>query len=539
MGTDLLFSDRERRQAKALEIKALDDVLSFPRLAYWNYDACEYHKDLGPQVDCQYQLCGGDLFSHQRVGLTWLYAVQKGLLADDTGIGKTLQILALLALLKEKHELRRRAVIVPTSPATKQWGKEIARWVPGIRSLVVNSRMPKAKREQAYATSWDCLVIGDRLLLSDIEFLEKIAPFDVVVSDDVDPLLKPDNETHKTFMRLAEGAKYSFTVNATVIQTDLAQLHSAYKPAGGYDIFGSLENFEARYRKTEYVKRFDERTGKTTRRREKSGWKHVDEMRAKMAPYILKRKATELTDVRMPMVMPPTIEWLEMSQAQRIRYQELQEGVMRLIRDEGEHVKHVTALAKFTYGQQICAGLPALGEPDGPGASPKLDRLFYLLNTVWADRKTIVYVKNVGMVKAAIARAHSFGYDCALIWGQKQNDKQREEQKEKFWFDPNCRFLIGTTALERGHNLQISNNVCAIDQQLNPARMYQLLGRSKRAGSSHDRVWMTSFMMTETQEEKYNDIQRERQAVADVMFGEQNELFEALPPLRLLQLMTP
>lgn len=533
--TDFVLTDDQRRLATALKIKGLDDVLSFPKMAYWNYNACAHHQDVGPQIDCAWRACGGDLFSHQRVGTTWLLAVKNGLLADDPGVGKTLQILALMAILKEKNELRRRAIIVPNTPAVGQWGDEIARWVPGLRSTVIDSSLLADKRINKYSTPWDVLVIGYHLLIKDVDTLVGLGPYDLVVSDDVDPLLKHSNATHEALRKLSQGSKFAFTLNATPLQIELEQLHGALVPVGGYDIFDSLEMFKLRYRKREKV--FDETTGK--KKWADTGYKNVTEFKEKIRPILLRRKATELTDIRMPDLMPPQIEWLEMSSLQRTRYEELQAGIMRLIREEGETIKHINALAKFTYGQQICAGLPALGEPDGPGASPKMDRLFHRLNGVWSDRKSIVFVKNVGMVKAAIHRSAESGFGCAMVWGQKQNAKQRKEQVERFWDDPDCRILIGTTSLERSLNLQVANNVVALDTHLNPARMKQILGRARRAGSAHDRVFFTSYMMLGTQEEKYNDALRRRQAMSDVALDDQSELYEALPPLQLLQLMTP
>lgn len=532
-----LASDLEQRLALADKIKGLGDV-RMPKLAYWNYEACENHKDVGPQVDCRFRKCGGDLFSHQRVGTCWLYAVQKGLLADDPGVGKTNQILALIALLKERNELRRRAVIIPNTPAVGQWAQEAARWIPNVKTVFVDSSLKRAERIDLYASEWDLLIIGSHLIINDKQFLENLAPFSLVVNDDVDPLLTHDNKTHRAIRDISKGATRSFTVNATTLQVRLQQLHAAFVPIDGYDIFGSLKRFEAHHVKTRLVSELNDK-GKIVSYRKKVGYKNMNELRTKIRSRYMRRKATELTDIRMPVLMPPVIEWFEMSATQRARYSELQNGVIRIIRDEGVQVKHATALTKFNYGQQICAGLQALGEPDLPGSSPKLDRLFHQLNTVWADRKVIVFVKNVGMVKAAINRVGQSDFDAAILWGHKMNNRQKEEQKSKFWEDENCRLLIGTTALERSHNLQCANTVVALDTHLNPARMQQILGRAKRSASPHDRVFMFTYLMTDTQESKYLQILRERQAVADFVWEEENDLYESLSALELLELITP
>lgn len=536
MTTDLILSQRERRLATANRVKLLDDV-SFPHLQYWNYSACAHHTEIGPQVDCVYRACGGDLFSHQRVGASWLYAAHFGLLADDTGVGKTNEILALIALLKQSSELYQRALLIPNSPAVKQWASECARWIPGIKVIAVNGDIPKPRRIELYSSDFDVLIAGIHIAINDRAELERLAPFDLVASDDVDPLLDSSNASHRAIVALSRNATRSFTVNATVLQTRLTQVHSALVPAGGYDVFGDLNRFESRFVRKENVTEFV--NGKKKKRRIVTGTKNTEELKEKFKGMYLRRKATELTDVRMPMLMPPVVEWFDLTPLQREKYTELQEGVLRILREEGESVKHLTALTQWLYGQQICAGMPALGEPDGPYASPKLDWLFNRLSTEWQDRKTIVFVKNVGMVRAALSRARELEIGAAMIWGQKQNSEQREAQKNKFWQDPDCKFLIGTTALERSHNLQVANTVVNLDTHLNPARMHQILGRSRRAGSPHDRVFVFTLLTRDTQEETYMQVLQERQALADNVFDETNELYEALPPFQLLRMMTP
>lgn len=530
-------TQREKTIDIAERIKTLSDITMLP-LKYWNYSACPTHEDIGPQVDCNKQQCGGDFFSHQRVAIMWLYTIKHGLLADDPGCGKTNSILGLIALLKERNELNKRAVIIPQTAAVGQWESEVHRWLPGIKAIAVDGSMTKKNRIALYSQNWDVLIIGSHAAINDKRELELMGPFDLVANDDVDALLTHDNATHKAITKISESATRSFTVNATVLQIRMDQLHAALVPAGGHDVFGSHIAFKNRYERKELVTKYNDKGRKVTSR-EFTGYRRIPELRTKLKPLYLKRKATELTDIRMPMLMPPEVKWFDMSPLQRAKYDELQQGILRLVREEGEHIKHVNVLTQFLYGQQICAGLPALKEPDGPGASPKLDWLFHHLQTVWADRKVIVFVKNVDMVRATIQRARAADINMAMIWGQKQTKEQREIEKTRFREDPLCRLMIGTTSIERSHNLQAANTVVALDTHLNPKRMEQILGRARRAGSSNDRVFMFTLLMKDTQEEKYLKVLAQRQAISDTVFEEETGLYEKLSTLELLQLMAP
>jgi SNF2 family DNA or RNA helicase len=533
-GRSVLLRTEDLRTARAQSIKGARDI-NLPSLKFWNYDACAAHPE--PRVDCEYRACGGELFAHQRVGVMWLYVRQSGLLADLPGVGKTNQVLGLAALLKERGELTNRMLIVCQTPAVLQWLAEAQRWVPKLRSDAVYTGLTKKHRINKYVQDWDLMVVGYHMLLQDWKMLEK---FEVgcLVIDDVDPLLNHETKTHQTLVRLAQNAERCVVLNATSIQTKLEQVHAALLPAGGFDVFGSLSQFERRYVRKELSREMT-RSGRVYTREVITGYKNGEELRQKLGPLYLRRKYEDLTDIRMPTLMPPQHVWLELHPEQRKKYAELQQGVLRLKTEEGEKLRHAQALAKVTYGQQICAGLPALGEADGPQASVKLDWLLHQTQHSWADRKVVAFIKNLDLVAAAEQRFAAVGIETAKIWGRHANAQHRAAEIQRFWKDPKCRVLLGTSAIERSLNLQNANILVNVDTILNPARMHQLAGRIRRAGSAHSHIWVFNLFCRDTQEEKYLSVLQRRQGMADYTWGEESELYEALSPLELLSLITP
>lgn len=510
--------------------------IKFPPLRYWNYDACRWHDE--PKVDCEYEACGGDLFTHQRVGITWLYLNKRGILADVPGAGKTNHILGLCALLKERSELTGRAIVVCQPGAVLQWRNEAARWTPRLNVEV--GLGDRSQRVQRYAGNWDVLVIGYQMLLRDLEVVCRIQP-DVIVSDDVDPLRNEVTATHRAINRVGRNASRAVVINATPLQIRLQEMYNSSVLVGGTEIFGSLRAFERRYVRQEATSVFNMHTGKRMKKFTTVGYKNGTEYREKIAPIYLRRNYDDLTDIRMPDIAPPETVWLEMHPAQRKKYTELQEGVIELLRGNTREIKHATALTKVTYGQQICAGLPALKEADGPEASIKLDWLMEKLTHDWYDQKIIVFIKNVGMIAALEKRCAKEKIGVAKFWGQGREAKMevRAEEQKRFWDDPNCKVAIGNTAMERSLNLQVSNIVVNVDTLLNPARMHQILGRSRRAGSRHERVFTFTLLCTDSQEAGYKRVLRERQGIVDFTWGEETDLFGKLSPLELLTLIKP
>lgn len=534
----LLLTEDEIRAERAERIKRASDV-RLPELRYWNYSPCAAHAHLeAPKVDCEYRACGGEFFDHQRVGVSWLYMRKRGLLADVPGAGKTNQILGLAALLKERGELTDRMLIVCQTPAVLQWLEEARRWVPKLKVDAAYTGLTKSQRVNKYVQDWDLMIIGYHMLLKDWKMLEK---FEVgtVVTDDVDPLLNHDNQTHSRIVGLSAGADRSIVINATTIQTKLQQIHAATLPIGGFEVFGSLPSFERRYVRKEMFREMT-RSGRIITKELTVGYKNGTELKSKLGPMVLRRTYDDLTDIRMPTIMPPQHVWLELHPEQQARYKELQDGVIRLKREEGETVKHAAALAKVTYGQQICSGLQALGEEDTPQGSIKLDWLMDKIDGgPFEDRKVVCFIKNIGLVKAFGQRLDKAGIGYGRVWGKETSAKHRQAEISRFWKDPKCRVFMGTASIERSLNLQVANIVVNVDTHLNPARMQQILGRVRRAGSRHDHVFVFNLFTRDTQEERYLDVLQKRQAVADYVWDDENQLYEALTPIEMLNLITP
>lgn len=530
----VLLTEEDERVAAIERIAGAKDI-QLPHLKYWNYEACPGHQAVGPQPDCEFRACGGELFKHQKVGVVWAYFARKGLLADDPGLGKTNTVLGLLALLKERGELNNRALLIVQTPAVRQWIREARRWCPGVNFAGITGDLSKLERSQVYAENWDALIIGFHVALRDEFLLGKLGPFAFVMSDDVDPLLDHENKTHKMVVNLSEGAERSLTLNATVLQVRLEQLHAALMPSGGVRTFGSVKSFKRDYVRVE--RRTFIKSGRRIRVNQMVGYKNLNLLREKLRGMVLRRRDTDVDDIRMPVLAPPSMVWLELSARQKEAYAALQRDALMLKRESG--LTHAKAQAKFMYGQMICAGMPALGEEDSIDASPKLDWILHHLTTVWKDRKVVVFMKNVGLVKAFEQRCLKAGIGVAKVWGVKQNDLARQQEQDRFWNDPKCRVLIGTTAVERSLNLHVANIVVCVDTHLNPARMKQILGRVKRAGSKFKTVYMFTLLMSDTQEEGYEKILSQRQALNDAVFDEETGMYAKLSPMELLNLITP
>lgn len=543
----LLGPPQVRRWRNASKIKEMEDI-SIPPLEVWNYKACDKHEE--PTASCVWHKCGGEPFRHQRITSSFSYAARKTIVGNNTGTGKTLSALLTLALAHHYGEKVRALIVVPTT-AVEQWHAETTRWVPGFKTLSIPSKTSKRDRLEKYAAQWNILIMGYHAFSRDIKHLTKVG-VEQVVADDIDPALRTGNATFQALIELTDPASIVIIQNATSLQTHLSQLYAASALIGGEDVFGSEKNFM-----TLYVKR--DKVWVTTGPEEKKrvyravGYQNLNHFKNKFDPMFVRFTYEDIADdIQIPDLMTEQV-YLPMSSKQRTRYEELQTGVRTILNDKSmpANTKAVNALAAFTIGSQICAGTFALKttsggyEPDGDGASPKLDWIMNKLMADWTDEKVVVYAKFRGSITSLQGRLDAEDVKYSTIWGAVTDPKERQEEMNRFWQDPETRVMIISVSGERSLNLQNAKVIVMWDLQLNPARVTQIAGRVRRVGSTHDRVYVFQLLHENTQEDRYMAALSSRQALFDFVFeedtedGDDNMLIQKLDPEELLRLIRP
>lgn len=520
-----------KRMAVANKIRTVKDF-QLPDLKYFNSSPCSEHENLDPTC----QQCGVVFRKHQRVGIAWLFTAGAGLLADSVGTGKTIQAAGTTALIKESGKLDAggKILVVCRPSAVPQWNMQLNRLLKDVKVIVADGT--KAKRiEKYHDASWEICVMGYQMLINDLERLDNFEIEGLFV-DDVDPLRNGDTSTAYAINRISRYTSHKYILTGTPLQKRLHDLYHVLQPLNVRDILGSPMAFERRYVQKDLVSEVSS-TGNITTKRKVTGYKHLPEFKEKIAHLTLRRTADDIDDVDLPAVIPSNV-FLEPYAAQMTKYRELQQGVLSIIRDQGAEVKQATAIAKFLYGAQICGGLAMLGENDGPGTSVKLDWVEEkLVDGDLSDEKTVVFINFRNGVRALQARLNRAGVGYATIWGETKNNAARFEEQQRFWNDPACKVMIGTTSIEQSLNLQVARHLINVDMIMNPSRMEQLAGRIRRDGSKYRSVYVHNLLTVGTQEERYLPALKREQALIDYVWDSKSELFEALSPLELLTMI--
>lgn len=540
--------------AEAAEvIRTSYDVTEMPPMRHFNASPCDDHSHLqDPDPLCM--RCGVKLRRHQRVAIMWLWLVRKGLIADPVGTGKTIICAGLFSILSETGELGRgrgggRALVICEPTAMRQWQRQLRRMVPGLVTELAEGSA--RQRSDKYAEPWDVLIIGHQMVLRDVNQLQHFG-ITTIVADDVDPLRHSETKTAWAIKRLGQDRHECSRIvllNATPLQKKLLELYDTLSQIGGYaeHRLGKRSEFERKYliKEPTVIYTHNPRTRRVAQRRvmQVVGYRRLEEFQQRIAPMVMRRSLADIDDVELPTIQPDNI-WLDLHPAQRAKYEELQQGVLELIRSGDRN--RVVARNKLLYGQQICEGLSVVGESDGPGMSVKFDWIMNRLTGDWSGEseddsgeKVVIFCQYKDGIRSLSARFHAAGIDHEIIWGEERRSRIRDASLERFREAPGCRVLLGTSAIEKSLNLQVARHLVNVDQLPNPARMTQLSGRIRRDGSRFRTVYVHNLLTVDTHEERALSVLEQEAALASAVWQEEDQLFRQLTPLQLLTLVTP
>ena len=105
---------------------------------------------------------------YQRDGVRWLWLLSRlglgGCLADDMGLGQTVQVLALLLLLKQQRAISGPHLLVVPASLLANWKAEAERFAPSLRVLVAHPSVTPA--EELSALGPDALAGYDLVVVS-------------------------------------------------------------------------------------------------------------------------------------------------------------------------------------------------------------------------------------------------------------------------------------------------------------------------------------------------------------------------------------
>jgi superfamily II DNA or RNA helicase len=452
----------------------------------------------------------GHLRDYQREGLGWMKFLERmsfgGCLADDMGVGKTAQVLALLETRRElrvKGELNRPSLVVMPRSLVFNWQEEAARFTPQLRLLDYTG----AERGAESFEDFDVVLTTYGTLRRDAPRLKDIE-FDYLILDEAQAVKNSGTESAKA-VRLLQGS-HRLALSGTPVENHLGELFSLFEflnpgMLNAANVFkiagGGLRNV---------------------------GEESLTLLAHALRPFILRR-----TKEQVARELPPKTEqtiYCEMKPPQRKLYNELREHyrntLLGKIAREGMAKAKIQVLeALLRLRQAACH--PALIDAKRAGdASAKMDVLLAQLREVTSEgHKALVFSQFTSFLKIVRKHLDEEGVVYEYLDG---STRDRKAPVDRFQNDPACKlFLISLKAGGLGLNLTSAGYVFLLDPWWNPAVEAQAVDRAHRIGQTQQ-VFAYRLIARDTVEEKVLDLQKTKRDLASAIISQDNSVIKNL-----------
>jgi len=404
---------------------------------------------------------------YQQQGLAWLKFIHDmrsgGILADQMGMGKSLQTIAILGLVKQIDANLRALIVCPTS-LTSQWIGEIAKFTPSIRTFLWHGAERASFKEEAMSA--EILVTSYPILVRDEDFFRDL-PFDYVVLDEAQVIKNPRGATAKAAKKLRSVRRLALT--GTPVSNRLSDLWALFDFVNP-DLLGSAQDFEERY------------AGPIGEGDSVMAYR----LRQAVRPFMLRRTKEEVN-----IDLPSKVEidrFCDMTETQRQFYDAIHREVVAWVkgeiqRSEGKSA-HMHILTGITRLRQAACDIRLIdreGTYDPGESSGKMRVLREIVEScVAGGHKVLIFssfTEVLGIVRQTLDQD---GVSYEYLDG---STKDRGDRVDHFQNDPSCSaFLISLKAGGTGLNLTAADVVIHMDPWWNPAAEDQATDRAHRIG---------------------------------------------------------
>ncbi|SDE86516.1 DEAD/DEAH box helicase [Phytopseudomonas seleniipraecipitans] len=436
---------------------------------------------------------------YQLQGLGWMQALRElnvgGVLADDMGLGKTLQTLAHILLEKQHGRLQQPALIVMPTSLIPNWQDEAARFAPTLKVLALHG----SKRRSLFKRidEHDIVLTTYALLPRDLKALAA-QRFHLLILDEAQSIKNPRSKA-----ALAAGqiiANQRLCLSGTPLENHLGELWSLFNfLMPGW--LGDSKGFTRDYR-TPIEKHGNEQ--------------RLAHLRGRIKPFVLRRKKEQVARE-----LPPKteiIQWVELTPAQRDRYEILRLAMDRKVREEitrqGLARSQIVILEALLRLRQVCCDLRLLNDAPEDLASSDSGKLGSLLEMLEAligeGRRVLLFSQFTSMLALIETELLARGIAYAKLTGSTRDRRTPVQQFQAGQFPV---FLISLKAGGSGLNLTAADTVIHFDPWWNPAAEAQASDRAYRIGQDKP-VFVYKLIARGSVEEKIQQLQHAKASLA-------------------------
>jgi len=514
---------------------------------------------------------------YQTIGCLHFLLLNRMILGDSAGLGKTLQTIAGYVSVLAKNP-GMKLLVATSKSARNQWAEEFDKFTEGISVHVLQEKYAVSKDGKKYGTpkelkakgitydtlsGFDCrkaqydhvdaqvFITGYYPIREDYQFLIKNRlPDYMVVYDECQEFKNFESKVHFGAKAIADNALRVYGLSATIIKNRLDEAYSIFKVIVP-GIFGSENKFKKEFaiqKKVKIGKRFVNKV---------VGYRNLKTFKERIDPYFLIRKtrdvASELPhliskkiivdmvpsqrnlyaqalsgDLYRKIVEAKYFEIKEYVDGKEEREEELtekEEKALKLISRRYEESLTKEGLEKnkvaaLSYCQMVSNGPSWLSGIDFDGESAKEEEFRRLFNQELSDEKTIVFTRFKRGIPRLEAILDELGIQHVKVTGDvkgSDRDKARIDFQDT---DKDIRVILITQAGSAALNLQCANVLLFYDTPWSYGDLYQTIGRAQRIGSIHPHIYLLHMVSRNSIDEHVLKILKNKKDLINDIMGD-------------------
>lgn len=449
------------------------------------------------------------LLKHQKEGSQWLwdlYQLRLGaILADEMGLGKTLQMLGFLSCLRDKKELQKSVVVVPTS-LLYNWIEEEKKFKLHLPIGVLNG-LDGQELEAALTKPEDSLFLTTYgYLIENAEAFQKVN-WNVVIFDEAQALKNITSQRTAAAKKLK--ARFKVCLTGTPMENNYVEFFSLCDLVVP-GCLGDLGSFRREFRSLEVRSDL------------------IRELKLTSKPLLLRRTKKQV-ELNLPEKYLHQIH-LPFEHQQKDIYKQMAMGfskqVEKLINDHGESKAQISMFSALMRLRQICSDPAAVPGVQYKGIPAKIEHFFNSIEEHLENGESVIvftqFLATLERLKKELSLRKIEHY---LLKGS-ISSQERLRIIGDFNKSENPAVMLMTLKTGGvGLNLTKASVVYHLEPWWNPAVENQATDRAHRMGQTKN-VRVFNLLIEGSLEQKISELKVRKQAAFDKLFSNQEETID-------------
>ena len=453
----------------------------------------------------------GNLREYQKRGVSWLHYLEQlglnGCLADDMGLGKSVQVIARLVQEKDyTNSITPTLLIAPTS-VVGNWQKEIAKFAPHLTVMVHHGsdRIQSLPEFKAACREHDVIITSFTLARKDEKLLNSLE-WQRLVLDEAQNIKNPKAAQTRAILKLS--AKHRLALTGTPVENRLLDLWSIFNFLNpGY--LGK----EAQFRKS-----FEIPIQKDNDRVKSATLKKLVE------PLILRRVKTDRSIIN---DLPDKIEqklYTNLTKEQASLYEAVVKDVTEQLKSAEGIQRKGLILSTLMKLKQICNHPTQFLQDDSefsPERSHKLSRLAEMVEEAISEGESLLVFSQFTEIGEKVEKYLKHTLHCNTYYLHGGTSREKREKMIAEYQDPEIEpsvFILSLKAGGVGITLTKANHVFHFDRWWNPAVEDQATDRAFRIGQKKN-VFVHKFIAIGTLEERIDQMIEDKKKLSATIVG--------------------